>query len=477
MRQQGSCTLSADDSGRALDRLAGLEKIIPPALLRQVLDSTERVNSRSCRLTHDVMLWVVLATAVYTDLPIRQVFKQCRRFRPGERTPARSSLCEARQRLGAEPLAALHRLVVRPLATPDTRGAFYQEYRLMAMDGTVLDVPDSDANRAAFHRADGGRGTGAFPQVRKVSLFELGTHVEVAMAVGGWQDSESTLAKQILPRIPADALLLLDRGFFSYPLWQSLTQQNVARLMRVKTAMVFRPIRLFADGSYGAKIYSSSRHRKQDRDGVMVRVIDYTLDDPQRVGHGQPHRLITSLLDDQRFPATDLIVLYHERWESELVLDEQKTHHDPRRPGKAAHLRSETPAGVRQELLALSLAHFATRALMTEAARQEGIDSDRLSFIGCLRVLRCRLPECAAAVDLERWYQLLLLELRQELIEPRRNRINPRVVKRKMSKFAKKRPTHRGQPPLTKSPVPRLNSDRRALCSSNRDWQPGWAQL
>jgi hypothetical protein len=148
-----------------------------------------------------------------------------------------------------------------------------------------------------------------------------------------------------------------------------------------------------------------------------------------------------------------LACAYHERWEEELVFDEQKTHQDPRRPGKPAHLRSQTPAGVEQELYALSLGHFVVRALMLEAAKEDQLDVDRLSFTGCLRILQARLPECDSStpIRLEQWYRLLLEEMAQERIEPRRHRVNPRVVKRKMSKDAKKRPEHRHRPPLKKT--------------------------
>ena len=136
------------------------------------------------------------------------------------------------------------------------------------------------------------------------------------------------------------------------------------------------------------------------------------------------------------FPALELACYYHERWAEELVFDEQKTHQDPRCPTKPTHLRSQTPAGVEQELYALSLGHFVVRALMLEAAQRENLDVDRLSFTGCLQILQARLPECdsTAPQRLDQWYDLLLAELVQERVEPRRNRVNPRVVKRKMSK-------------------------------------------
>jgi Insertion element 4 transposase N-terminal/Transposase DDE domain len=453
MTRQGRSTFSTDESNRILDRLAGLEKIITPDQMRQALVATGRVNRHRCKLSNEVMLWVVLAMGLFTTLPIRQVFKQARRLRLEEASPPRSSLCAARKRLGVEPVKYLHEHTVRPLATPATPGAFWRGLRWVGIDGSVYDVPDSAANAAAFARASGSRGQGAFPQVRKASLVELGTHVELALAIGGWQDSEQALARQLWDRLPSEALLVEDRGFFSYDDWQELDGRGQKLLVRVKSNLILEPFQQLSDGSYLAKIYPSSYCRSKDRDGIVVRVIAYTLDDPQRTGHQEEHRFITNLLEEIEYPALELIVGYHERWEHELVYDEQKTHQDPTRAEKPANLRSETPDGVRQEMYALSLAHFVVRALMFDAARAEKLDVDRLSFTGCFRILQCRLPECLGRTpqDLEAWYQSLLWELRQEIIEPRRNRINPRVIKRKMSKWKKKGPQHRNLPPLKKT--------------------------
>jgi hypothetical protein len=336
------------------------------------------------------------------------------------------------------------------LATPATPGAFDRGLRLMGIDGSVFDVPDSEAN-AVFGRSSGGRGDGAFPQVRKVSLVELGTHLETAFALGGWHDSEQVLVPQLWPHLPPDTLLLEDRGFFSYEHWIALNLR-VKLLVRGKKNFVLKPIEHLSDGSYLAQIYPTSYDRDKDRNGVVVRVIEYTLNDPQRTGQGEVHRLLTNLLDETQFPARELILLYHERWEVELSYDEQKTHQDPRRAEKPAHLRSETPDGVRQEMYALSLSHFVIRALMLEAARPAKLDVDRLSFTGCLQILQCRLPECDSRTteSFATWYEDLLSEMRQEQIGPRRNRINPRVIKRKMSKWNKKRPHHRCLKPLLK---------------------------
>jgi hypothetical protein len=443
-----------DSAGRMLDRLAGLEQVIAPEIIRQCLEESGRGTQRQCALNHEVMLWVVLAMGLFTDVPMRQVFKRARSARFQEPTPSRSALCQARQRLGIGPVRRVFEQVVGPLGSDHTRGVFDHGLRLMAMDSTVYDLPDTEANERAFGRPSGGdRGPGAFPQVRKISLVELGTHAEIALVIKPCHRSETVAIPALLKRLPTNSLLLWDRGFFSYSLWKQALAREAHLLVRMKSNVVLEPIRTFTDGSFLAKVYPSTKARRHDQDGLVVRVIRYTLDDPQRTGHGEVHVLMTTLLDPEQFPATELIALYHERWEHELVYDEQKTHHDPKRPTKSAHLRSETPAGVVQELLALSLGHFIVRALMTRAAERVDLDPDRLSFTGCFQTLICRLPECDASTPqhFQAWCETLLWELSQERTDPRRNRVNPRVIKQKMSKWPKKRPKHRRPPPLTKT--------------------------
>jgi hypothetical protein len=400
------------------------------------------------------MMWVVLAMGIFTDLPIRQVFKQARRLRADEQTPCRSALCVARQRLGVESVRRLFERTVRPLATPETPGAFYGGLRLVAVDGTLLDVPDTPANDAFFARPTSGkRGDGAFPQVRKLSLVEVGTHVEFALCTASYRTGERTMFSQLLRHLRAGMLLLCDRGFFSYKLWKNVVSRGVHLLARLSKGMVLQPIKQLSDGSYLAKIYANSYDRKKDRRGIVVRVIKYTLNDPQRAGHQEEHTLLTDLLDESNYPAWELIPGYHWRWEHELVYAEQKTYQDPPRASKPTHLRSETPMGVLQEIYALSLAHFVIRSLMFQAAERASLDTDRLSFSGCLQILQCRLPECDSRTpqSFEAWCEGLLDEMRRERIEPRRNRINPRVIKRKMKNWLKKQPEHRHLPPLTKT--------------------------
>ncbi len=173
-----------------------------------------------------------------------------------------------------------------------------------------------------------------------------------------------------------------------------------------------------------------------------MRMIEYTLDDPKRPGHKEKHRLLTTLLDASLHPAKTLIELYHVRWEEELAIDELKTHQMER-----PVLRSQTPAGVVQELYALLLDHFVLRVLMFEAAQKARVAPLAISFVGTLKILRCRIPECPRRRTAQRrWWRNLVAEVAEELLPPRRNRLNPRVIKRKTSKWLKKRPKHRAYP-------------------------------
>jgi len=460
--QQTPRTFEVDASGEVLDRLVGLHHFISPDLIRQAVRDTGRWNRSDCRLTHEIMLWVVLAMGILTDVPLRQVFKHARRLRKGEPTPPRNTLCKARRRLGVAPLRHLFAQVAQPLATPQTPGGFYQGLRLVGLDGTAYDIPDSPANVKAFGRPRGPRADAAFPQVRKLSLVELGTHAELAFVLKPFWRGETAMVAGLMSHLQKGMLLLWDRNFFSYELWQSLTQKKKVHILaRVKCNLVLAPLKELADGSYLAKIYRNAYDRQKDRNGIVVRVIKYTLDDPQRVGHDEEHTLITTLLDAAEHPAVKLVLLYHERWEEELTFDEQKTHQDPPRPGKPTNLRSETPQGVVQEVYALSLGHYVTRALMAQAAATEKLDPDWLSFVGCLRILKCRLPECDSRTpqSWHKWYEAVLWEMSCERVDlkqtpngPRRyNRVNPRVIKRKMSNWKKKRPEHRNRPPLLKT--------------------------
>jgi Insertion element 4 transposase N-terminal/Transposase DDE domain len=427
------------------ERIRALKRIVPRANIQAVLRRTGHARRRYLRLPAWFMVWFVIALGLFCRDSYRQVFKWLQPFRR-QGTPGRSTFCEARQRLGVAPVLQLAQQVVELRATPQTPEAFYQGLRLMALDSFVVDVPDSPANARVFGRPGSGRSPAAFPQVRVSALCEVGTHVLWKTQIKPCRRGEVTTAPSLLRFLEKDMLLLWDRNFLSYDLVQQVRRRGAQLLARIKNNLVFRPLRRLGDGSYLAKLYPSPRHRDRDEDGVVVRIIAYTLSDPGRPGSGEKHRLLTTLLSAARHPAKRLILLYHERWEEELTIDEIKTHQRER-----PVLRSETPGGVVQEVQGLLLAHYVVRVLMSEAAQRNQLPPRRLSFTGALKVLRCRLPECPKSrAGLQRWYQELLAEIAEEVLPERRNRINPRVIKRKMSNWRKKRPEHRHYPQPTK---------------------------
>jgi hypothetical protein len=277
-------------------------------------------------------------------------------------------------------------------------------------------------------------------------VCETGSHVLWRSLIKPCSRGEVTMAHHLLRSLQEDMLLLWDRNFLSYRTVAEVRRRGAHLLARIKSNLIFEPIRVLDDGSYLAQLYRSPADRRKGRDGIPVRIIEYTFDDPGRPGSGELHRLLTTLLDEALDPAEALIVLYHERWEEELTIDELKTHQRER-----PVLRSQTPAGVVQELYGLLLGHYVIRVLMQEAAAVNGIDPQRISFTGALKILRCRLPECPASRrGLRRWYRDLVAEVAEEVLEERRDRINPRVIKRKMSNWRKKRPEHRRYPQPTK---------------------------
>jgi hypothetical protein len=368
----------------------------------------------------------------------RQLYRWLMPWKKGD-VPGRSTLCQARQRLGVKALVVLAQAVVQLLARPDTPGACYGGLRLMAVDGFALDLPDTPANDRVFGRPKNGRGVGAFPQAQVLGLVEAGTHVFWKWLVKGCHRDETLMVPPLLKHLQADMLLLWDRGFASFALVQQVVGRGAQVLARWKNNRILQPLRRLTDGSYLAYIYASERDRKHQRGGLLVRIIEYTLDEPARGGHQEKHRLLTTLLDEQRHPAATLVELYHVRWEEELAIDELKTHQQER-----PVLRSQTPAGVVQEIYGLLLAHYVLRTLMFEAARHAAVGPLRISFTGTLKILRSRLPECPSSPrGRDLWWHRLLEEIAEEQIPPRRNRINPRVIKRQQSKWPKKRPCHR----------------------------------
>jgi hypothetical protein len=423
-------------------RLSALKRIIP---LAQVTAALRRAGSdrRVCLRTGDAfMVWFVIALGLFCNDCYRQVFRWLTPWSKGG-VPQRSTLCEARQRLGVRVLVQLAATVVQLLGEPTMAGAFYAGLRLMAVDGFTVDLPDRPLLERLFGRPKNGRSPGAFPQAQVLGLVEVGTHVFWRWVIKGCHVAETAMLPPLLKHLRAGMLLLWDRGFASFQGVQQVTGRGAHLLARWKKNRILPVFRRLSDGSYLTYIYENDRDRRQRRNGILVRIIEYTLADPSRPGERERHLLLTTLLDEQAHPAKVLVALYHARWEEELAIDELKTH-EMERPV----LRSQTPGGVVQELYGLLLAHYIIRTLMCQAAQQKGVSPLRMSFTGTLKILRCRLPECPPTpIGRGFWWQRLLAEIAEEQLPPRRHRINPRVIRRPQSKWPKKRPHHRHTPP------------------------------
>jgi hypothetical protein len=261
---------------------------------------------------------------------------------------------------------------------------------LVSLDGSCLEVADTEANRTEFGLPGASRGESAFPQLRFVALVENGTHVLFGARLGPYAEGETTLAHKVLAALRPGMLCLADRQFFGHALWLAARDTGADLLWRVKHNLRLPREMVLTDGSYLTTIYSSDKDRRHRTGGEQVRVVEYRL---EGVADAEPlYRLVTTILDAAKAPAEALAALYHERWEIEGAFAELKTH----LRGARVVLRSKTPELVRQEFWGLLLAPFAVRGLMHEAALRADEDPDRLSFLHAVRVVRRRLPLFAA---------------------------------------------------------------------------------
>jgi hypothetical protein len=372
--------------------LGVIAKTFPLDQVRHILTATGKASERERDLPADVMVYYTIALALYMGSSTREVLRcllEGLRWLWGAeavKVAGKSGISQARTRLGAEPLHRLYDQVVHPVATRATRGAWYRQWRLVSLDGSCLDIADTEENRGTFGRPEASRGESAFPQVRFVALVENGTHVLFGARLGRYEEGETMLARQVLLALRPGMLCLADRQFFGHALWQAAAATGAALLWRVKHNVRLPRETVLADGSHLTTIYPSEKDRRHQAHGIRVRVVEYRLEGV--VGAEPLYRLVTTVLDPAAAPAAELAALYHERWEIEGALDELKTH----LRGARMVLRSKTPELVRQEFWGLLLAHFAVRGLMHEAALRADVDPDRLSFQHAVRVVRRKLP-------------------------------------------------------------------------------------
>ncbi len=366
--------------------------MFPPELVDGVVVEAGRREQRHRLLPARLVVYYVLALALFADASYEEVMRQLVEGLAWESgwerewtVPSKMAISKARSRLGREPLELLFRAVAVPVATVSTRGAFYRDWRLVSVDGTCLDVADTLANDAEFGRPGSSRreGGGAFPQLRLVALAESGTHAIFDAALGPYASAERTLAQELWGSLTPGMLCLADRGFYSFECFQNARQTGAQLLWRVKADVGLPREQTLSDGSYLTTIYALE-DRKAKRDGHHARVIEYRLDDAALGEEEQRYRLITTILDPDAAPAAEFAALYPQRWELESALDELKTH----QRGPRVVLRSKAPDGVYQETYGHLATHYAIRRVMHDAALQADLVPHRLSFIRSLRAAR-----------------------------------------------------------------------------------------
>lgn len=369
-----------------------LTRVFPPELVDGIIDLADRREQRQRLLPARVVVYYVLALALFADCSYEEVMRQLVEGLAWEtgwsqawEVPSKMAISKARARLGREVPELLFRAACLPLATGSTRGAFYRGLRLVSIDGTCLDVADTPGNDVEFgrpgsHRRDGG---GAFPQLRVVALAESGTHAIFDAAMGPYSTSERVLADRLWGSLVPGMLCLADRGFYGYERFKTAMDTGAQLLWRVNSTVRLDREEPLEDGSYLTHIAKDNHGRKRAGQ-VQVRVIEYQLDDDTLVDTEQRYRLVTTLLDPYTAPGNELAGLYPQRWELESALDELKTH----QRGPKVVLRSRSPEGVYQEAYGHLCTHYAIRRLMHDATLQADLIPHRLSFIRSLRAAR-----------------------------------------------------------------------------------------
>lgn len=434
--------LGPDDKVSHHRTLQVLHQLYPIALLAQILSKAKAWEQRERRLNMLEICYLIIAQHLFPRLNQRGILRELaaglRGIWPGkmDHPPCKSAISTRRKQLPVLVLRQLFQRVCRPMATPQTKGAFALGLRLMAIDSTLDNVIETPANLKHFGRTSPkAAGASPFPQVRCCYLAECGTHAIVASQMGPSHYSEEAMAIGLLSSITAGMLVLMDRGLFSFWWAAQVLQREAHLLARLTSKMLVHPIKYLPDGTY--LVEADRAHRALLQKPLTLRVIEYRLCDPKVGKPGELIRLVTTLLDHEQAPALEVIRLYHERWEIESCLDEQKNH-----LRLASHpLRAQTPQGVFQELYGILLLHYAIRHLMHESALEADLDPDRLSFSLAVEVV------ARFARDFVLWspqhHRTLSAQLREEvrseLLPPRRLRFQTRAVKRRESRYQRKR--------------------------------------
>lgn len=374
--------------------LGQMREAFPRAVIDKILEETGRAGVRRRKLPGYLMVYYVIALGLMVSVSAREVLRRLlddvRDHLPdgAELIASRAAICKARQRLGVEPIRELFEQVVRPIAKRTTKGAWFGRLRLVALDGSSLNLQDTPANRERYGKAAAaGKTTSPLPLMRFVALCEIGTHVLFAVRMAAWRISEVALAKRLIDRLEPGMLCLADRLFYGFELWNQAVATGADLLWRVQKKIPLPRLQMLADGSYLSEVRARSNAKVADRARrVPVRVIEFNVTVGQQCEH---YRVITTMLDPEKAPAMELANLLARRWGIETAFGELKTY----LRGREVLLRSQRPDLVEQDFFGLLLAHFGVRCVMDEAARERSIPPTEVSFVHAVRVVIRRLPE------------------------------------------------------------------------------------
>ena len=431
---------------------------IPAATVRQVAQRVRRPHGRARKLTPELMLWLIISLHLFPRVAIPSVLRKLTHGlrlgwpAPEQALASASALVYRRAQLGVRPVVQLFHAVCQPLATREqVADAFAFGLRVVALDGTLENLADTPANERAFGRRASQRGRSVYPQALGLCLVECATHV--IFEAGFWPatTSEHRVAPRLLRAVTPDMLLLWDRGFHSVGLLRAVRARGAHALGRLPAHVQPHLLQRLPDGSALAYLSPGGKGRYDPDARLLVRVVTYRLGTPAATSTAATsttpdtiYRLVTTLLDPQQAPAARLAALYQSRWAIEETFDELDTHLRL----ATRTLRSQTPVGVLQELYGLLLAHYAVRATMYTAALQTQQAPDRLSFTTAVQLITEALPDfqlLAPSQWAARW-ALLLADIAQARLPQRRIRSQPRVVKRRTSKFPQKQPGQHSRP-------------------------------
>jgi hypothetical protein len=416
-------------------------KDIDPEWIEQALAATGTATFRKRRLPAEQVIWIVIGMALYRNRPISEIVNKLDLAMPSPTHPAvaASAIVQARDRLTEAPMAWLFGRTGDVWAHGKAAKDQWRGLALYSVDGTTLRVPDSIENREHFGLAGGPRAASGFPTVRLASLMALRSHLLAAASFGPYSHGEHWYAKDLWPCVPDNSLVIVDRGFFAAPVLIPLGREGTNRhwLVRGKRDLACKRIKKLGKNDELVELNVSGHAQRQDRSlpkTWTMRLIRY-----KRKGF-EPQILLTSLLDEEQYPAKEIVALYHERWEIELGYDEIKTEMLDNVP-----LRSKSVDGVRQEIWGLLIAYNLIRLEITRVAEEAQVPPTRISFVGVFRMICDEWLWCAIAKPgaIPRHLRDLRKQIARFVLPPRRSeRSYPRAVKVKMSNYRKKRRAH-----------------------------------